>query len=56
MEERLSQALELMKEDMSPEFVAFELSEGLLSVQKLLGKKYDDQVMDRVFKEFCLGK
>lgn len=40
----------------SPEFVAFELLEGLKSLQSLLGKVFDDEVMDRVFGEFCLGK
>ncbi len=40
----------------SPEFVVFELQEALFSLQEILGKRFDDQVMDRVFKEFCLGK
>jgi tRNA modification GTPase len=32
------------------------LKESLTSLQKILGQVYDDQIMDRVFKEFCLGK
>jgi tRNA modification GTPase len=39
-----------------PEFIALSLKECLLCVQQVLGKVYDDQVLDRVFKEFCLGK
>ena len=54
--ERLSAAIQLLHERMSPEFVAFELQDSLVSIQQLLGKRYDDDVMDRVFKEFCLGK
>lgn len=38
------------------EYVAVELKEALLAIQETLGKRYDDQIMDRVFKEFCIGK
>ena len=38
------------------EFVAMYLKESLMALQKILGQVYDDQIMDRVFKEFCLGK
>lgn len=38
------------------EFVSLELKEALIRLQDMLGKRYDDQVMDRVFKEFCVGK
>lgn len=52
----LEKALELMLKDSSPEFIALELHLALLALHELLGKQFDDQVMDRVFKEFCLGK
>lgn len=54
--ERLATAIELLRKEMSPEFIAFELQDSLVSIQRLLGKQYDDEVMDRIFKEFCLGK
>ncbi len=38
------------------EFIAQTLKEALLAIQKVLGHVYDDQILDRVFKEFCLGK
>ena len=38
------------------EFVAMYLKEALIALQKILGHTYDDQILDRVFKEFCLGK
>jgi tRNA modification GTPase len=47
--------LELEK-DMGAEFIAMYLKESLLSIQRILGHVFDDQIMDRVFKEFCLGK
>jgi tRNA modification GTPase len=40
----------------SPEFTAFDLKEALMKIQELLGKNVSDDVMDRVFKEFCIGK
>ncbi|RYZ86495.1 MAG: GTP-binding protein [Proteobacteria bacterium] len=46
----------LLQDAMGSEFIAFELKEALIAVQETLGKRFDDQVMDRVFKEFCLGK
>lgn len=61
--ENLSKALSniknsqrLLKEGMGAEFLAIELKEALIAVKETLGKRFDDQVMDRVFKEFCLGK
>lgn len=38
------------------EFVSLHLKEALISLQKILGLVYDDQIIDRVFSEFCLGK
>ncbi|MEK6774837.1 MAG: tRNA uridine-5-carboxymethylaminomethyl(34) synthesis GTPase MnmE [Bdellovibrionota bacterium] len=45
-----------LQNQMGAEFVAMDLKEAVLSIQQILGKAYDDQIMDRVFKEFCLGK
>jgi len=46
----------LVDQGMGPEFLALELKESLIAVQETLGKRFDDQIMDRVFKEFCIGK
>ena len=45
-----------LKQKMGAEFVAMHLKESLVALQKIIGMVYDDQIMDRVFKEFCLGK
>jgi tRNA modification GTPase len=52
----LQAAVGLMKDDASPEFIAFELQEAIRAIHELLGKEFDEQVIDRIFKEFCLGK
>lgn len=52
----LETAKNLILQQESLEFIAFELKDSLLKIQEILGIHYDDQVLDRVFKEFCLGK
>jgi tRNA modification GTPase len=54
--EMISKSLRELENNMGAEFVAMYLKESLVSLQKILGQVYDDQIMDRVFKEFCLGK
>ncbi len=52
----LVKAVELINLDSSPEFIAFELQEAIRAIHELLGKEFHEQVIDRIFKEFCLGK
>ena len=61
--ESLSQALklvlaslEVLKTGAGSEFLALDLKQSLMALQEVLGKRFDDQIMDRVFKEFCIGK
>lgn len=52
----LERAKELTSQDASSEFTAFELREALACSFELLGERLDDQVMAKVFQEFCIGK
>ncbi len=52
----LGRARNLVVEKASLEFVAFELKDALMALQETLGKRFDDEILDRIFKEFCLGK
>jgi tRNA modification GTPase len=52
----LVKAVDLINSDSSPEFIAFELQEAIRAIHELLGKEFHEQVIDRIFKEFCLGK
>lgn len=54
--EMLETTLAELEKNMGAEFVAMYLKESLLAIQRILGHVFDDQIMDRVFKEFCLGK
>lgn len=56
MKQYLVEAISLVESFASPEFSALPLKETLLKVHEVLGKHFDDQIMDRVFKEFCIGK
>ena len=49
-------ALKLLKEGGSPDLISQELILGLSEVHQLLGKEYDDEVLDKIFSEFCIGK
>jgi len=55
-EQCLGQAIQALKTGLGAEFVSLELKEALVSLQETLGRFFDDQIMDRVFKEFCIGK
>jgi tRNA modification GTPase len=52
----IKQSVQSLIDGTGAEFVSLELKEALMRLQDMLGKRYDDQVMDRVFKEFCVGK
>lgn len=52
----LERAKNLSEESASSEFTAFELRDALECCFELLGERLDDQVMAKVFQEFCIGK
>jgi len=52
----LSRAEKLCQDEASQEFTAFELRDALELIMEVLGEKFDDQVLEKVFKEFCIGK
>ncbi|MBC7464912.1 MAG: tRNA uridine-5-carboxymethylaminomethyl(34) synthesis GTPase MnmE [Bdellovibrio sp.] len=54
--EMLDASLQELEKNMGAEFIAMYLKDSLMSIQRILGHVFDDQIMDRVFKEFCIGK
>jgi tRNA modification GTPase len=52
----LSIASQLSEEQQSPELIISEAQEALFCIMRILGKKFDDQITDKIFKDFCLGK
>ena len=54
--EYVEKSINELSAGLGSEFIAQTLKDALLAIQKVLGHVYDDQILDRVFKEFCLGK
>ncbi len=52
----LVKVIEGLVRQLGSEFIAFDLKESLMSLQRVVGEVYDDQILDKIFKEFCLGK
>ncbi len=52
----LEQTENLLNQKSSPEFIAFELKSALTILSELLGKEYSEEVIQNIFKEFCIGK
>lgn len=50
------QALELWNFRESLDIVAMLLQEGLTYLYQILGKQWDEQIVDAIFSEFCIGK
>jgi tRNA modification GTPase len=41
---------------MSSEFAAFDLREVLDNLDELTGKKINDEILEKIFSSFCIGK
>jgi tRNA modification GTPase len=52
----IQKAKESIAGRMSPEFAAFDLREALDSLDEITGKKINDEVLDKIFSSFCVGK
>lgn len=56
IEAALSEAMSLIKNEESPELIAVPLQECLSYANEILGIDAHEDVIDRIFQEFCLGK
>ena len=54
--EYLNQALELMEAGHPPELLALEMQAGVQELGAILGLEIGEDVLDRIFSRFCLGK
>jgi tRNA modification GTPase len=45
-----------IKKDISPELIAFELNQAVNEIDEITGKIYNEEVLDRIFSRFCIGK
>lgn len=49
-------ALQSLKKQLSPELTAFDLRQGLNEIDEITGRVYNEQILDRIFSRFCIGK
>jgi tRNA modification GTPase len=56
MKDYLSNAMEGMEEGTSPEFIAFEIRSALEALGELVGETTSEEVLNRIFEQFCIGK
>lgn len=52
----INRALALIEEDRPLELIAHEIREGLNKLGAITGETVNDDILDKIFSEFCLGK
>ncbi|MBN1613291.1 MAG: tRNA uridine-5-carboxymethylaminomethyl(34) synthesis GTPase MnmE [Deltaproteobacteria bacterium] len=52
----IRQAQSSIREGHSPEFVAFDIQQAIAGLDLITGRSVDEQVLDRIFSTFCIGK
>jgi len=52
----LARALEGADQGLSEELIAFELREGIKHLEEITGEVVADEILDRIFSRFCIGK
>ncbi len=56
LDHHISSAIELVESQESPDLISQELQLGLSELHGLLGKEYNDEILDKIFSDFCIGK
>jgi tRNA modification GTPase len=54
--ESLQRALEAITSGLSPEFIAVDLRGALDSLGLIIGATYTEDILERIFNDFCIGK
>jgi tRNA modification GTPase len=52
----LNTALQSLEEELGYEFIAFDLKEASTSLEEIIGKITDDDILNHIFEHFCIGK
>jgi len=56
IKDNLSNAIKGMEEGTSFEFIAFEIRSALEALGELVGETTSEEVLNRIFEQFCIGK
>lgn len=52
----IAQGLNSLDNSLSLEFIAQDIKDALLQIDELLGKRFFEDLLDKIFKDFCIGK
>ncbi|MFH1336300.1 MAG: tRNA uridine-5-carboxymethylaminomethyl(34) synthesis GTPase MnmE [Candidatus Zixiibacteriota bacterium] len=55
-EKSLNLAIDSLKKKMSPEFVALDVKSSLDAIGEVVGKTVTDDILNKIFSDFCIGK
>ncbi|MBU1906094.1 MAG: tRNA uridine-5-carboxymethylaminomethyl(34) synthesis GTPase MnmE [Candidatus Omnitrophica bacterium] len=55
-EKLIAEAAKSLDNKLSLEFIAQDIKDALLYLDQLLGKKFSENLLDKIFSEFCIGK
>jgi tRNA modification GTPase len=55
-EKSLNLAIDSLKKQMSPEFVALDVKRSLDAIGEVIGKTVTDDILNKIFSDFCIGK
>jgi tRNA modification GTPase len=56
IKDNLSRAIKGLEEKTSLEFIAFEVRSALDALGEMVGETTTEEVLDRIFEQFCIGK
>lgn len=56
MKDNLSNAVKGLEERTSPEFIAFEIRSALEALGEIVGEMTTEEILNRIFEQFCIGK
>jgi tRNA modification GTPase len=54
--EALARALEASGANLSPEFISVDLGQALHALGEIVGETTSEDILDRIFSQFCIGK
>jgi tRNA modification GTPase len=52
----IEEGVDSLDNKLPAEFVAQDLKDALLCLDAILGKEFSEDLLDRIFNEFCIGK
>jgi len=52
----LEKTMASIEADLSPEFIALDLRDALDHLGQIIGATYTDDILERIFNDFCIGK